>query len=399
MANKIQFKRGLKGKLPVLDIGEPAFCTDTKQMYVGSGTGNVEIATSEQLNQMAKMNNWLEGKTVNFLGDSITAEGAGKVTYVTRVGELLGCNTNNYAIGGRAFTGTMGFWSMVKDMATNADVNVIAGGVNDYLLGVPIGTKDSLVVTDTLYGALEKFAIELISRFPNAINVMITPLKALVSASGASYSQEEVVKAIYFIANKYNFMLIDLYSNAPNLNPNIPTLKTRWQPDGIHPNQAYVDKFLGMMIAQGLLNLNSGGTGLLSKKDFCRIDFKDTQTLNAGASDTLVLYGNPQTTNNNMIGSNSKSIVIQKHGLYYLNIHSIVSAINAVGNVVCGIGLNGDLLLRAVFNFNNLGEEHKTLNLNNTVPLNKGDILTFNVFNNLDTMSSFTGSLLTAIEQ
>ena len=42
MAN-IQVKRGLKANLPTLNIGELAFCTDTKELFVGSSTGNVLV--------------------------------------------------------------------------------------------------------------------------------------------------------------------------------------------------------------------------------------------------------------------------------------------------------------------------------------------------------------------
>ena len=36
----IQFKRGQKDRLPRLKQGEPGFCTDTGDMYVGSPKGN-----------------------------------------------------------------------------------------------------------------------------------------------------------------------------------------------------------------------------------------------------------------------------------------------------------------------------------------------------------------------
>lgn len=42
--NKIQqFKRGLKKFLPVLEPAEPAFATDTKEMYIGSSDGNIKV--------------------------------------------------------------------------------------------------------------------------------------------------------------------------------------------------------------------------------------------------------------------------------------------------------------------------------------------------------------------
>ena len=51
MANKIQIKRGLKASLPVLSVGEPALCTDTKEVYVGGSSGNIKLASDEQLAQ------------------------------------------------------------------------------------------------------------------------------------------------------------------------------------------------------------------------------------------------------------------------------------------------------------------------------------------------------------
>lgn len=348
-----------------------------------------------QMNE--KANNWLKGKTINFLGDSITAEEIGKITYVTRVSEMLECTCNNYAIGGRAFVGETGFWSMVSSMQIDADVNVIMGGVNDYLLGVPIGTKNSAEGNTTLYSALEKFANALINRCPNSMNVIITPLKVLISASEAIYSQTEVVKALYYIADKYNFLLIDLYSNAPNYNPNILLLKSKWCPDGIHPNQDYVDKFLGKIVAENLLGINNVGNSLLTMKDYCRMTQANTETVDISVQKDLVLYGNSQTDNNNMIATNG--IKINKTGIYLLNVCSAITGVNASGNIVCGIALNGSLFLKAVFDFTNLASENKTLNLSHVIKLSKNDVLTIKVTNNTSKAINFTTNILTAIEQ
>lgn len=43
MSQLIRFKRGLEANLPVLQEGEPAFTTDTKEFYMGSTTGNVKL--------------------------------------------------------------------------------------------------------------------------------------------------------------------------------------------------------------------------------------------------------------------------------------------------------------------------------------------------------------------
>ncbi|AEG61691.1 hypothetical protein [Desulforamulus ruminis] len=49
MANKIQFKRGTKANLPSLSVGEPGFCTDTKELFIGASEGNVQIVDQAQL--------------------------------------------------------------------------------------------------------------------------------------------------------------------------------------------------------------------------------------------------------------------------------------------------------------------------------------------------------------
>lgn len=41
---EIQFKRGNEADLPILQSGEPAFTTDTKKLYIGTGTENVPIS-------------------------------------------------------------------------------------------------------------------------------------------------------------------------------------------------------------------------------------------------------------------------------------------------------------------------------------------------------------------
>lgn len=39
----IQLKRGNEADLPILESGEPAFCEDTKALFIGTGTENVQI--------------------------------------------------------------------------------------------------------------------------------------------------------------------------------------------------------------------------------------------------------------------------------------------------------------------------------------------------------------------
>ena len=45
MSNTLQIKRGANASLPTLAAGEFGFSTDTKQIYIGDGSNNHELAT------------------------------------------------------------------------------------------------------------------------------------------------------------------------------------------------------------------------------------------------------------------------------------------------------------------------------------------------------------------
>lgn len=55
MSRKLQFKRGVKAKLPVLAEGEPGWVIDEKKLYVGSGTGNVAMAPGEHTHKKSEI--------------------------------------------------------------------------------------------------------------------------------------------------------------------------------------------------------------------------------------------------------------------------------------------------------------------------------------------------------
>ena len=43
MANRIQLRRGIKSKLPTLAVAEGGWCTDTHELFIGTGGGNVNM--------------------------------------------------------------------------------------------------------------------------------------------------------------------------------------------------------------------------------------------------------------------------------------------------------------------------------------------------------------------
>lgn len=61
MANKIQIRRGLKSAMPQGSAGEPLYATDTRELFVGTGSGNVNMGGSH----------WYRGTAIS--GTSTTA--------------------------------------------------------------------------------------------------------------------------------------------------------------------------------------------------------------------------------------------------------------------------------------------------------------------------------------
>lgn len=73
MANKIQFKRGQKAQLPTLAVGEPGLTTDTKELFIGHPSGNIGIATANQLvNKVTKGEYVIDVKDHGAVGDGVT---------------------------------------------------------------------------------------------------------------------------------------------------------------------------------------------------------------------------------------------------------------------------------------------------------------------------------------
>jgi len=56
MANDIEFRKGAKADLPTLNQGEPAYCTDTDEVFVGDGATNHQLALLENTIRQAIYN-------------------------------------------------------------------------------------------------------------------------------------------------------------------------------------------------------------------------------------------------------------------------------------------------------------------------------------------------------
>ena len=199
----------------------------------------------------------LKGKTINFLGDSIT-EGIGvenkERVYPNIIKEIFGLKrVNNYGIGGTRiadFTGDdpensqPSFVSRFGQMEDNADVVVVFGGTNDFGHGnAPIG-KFGDNTTTTFYGALNVLMKGLIEKYPKAQLVFMTPLHRHNENDQNKYTGESLKKYVEVIremAEYYAIPVVDLYARS-GLQPNVPIQEKLFCPGGLHPNEAGQEK-------------------------------------------------------------------------------------------------------------------------------------------------------------
>lgn len=160
----------------------------------------------------------LKGKTLLFLGDSITA-GSGvsgkEETYWYRLGQKTG------------------------------DAIIVFGGTNDYGHGdAPLGTPQDRT-PKTFYGALHTLILYLLNAYPTAQILFLTPLHRVGEADRLynergmrlSGNLQTYVDIILAVCGEYGLPVLDLFRTS-GLQPNVPIIKENFVPDGLHPNAA-----------------------------------------------------------------------------------------------------------------------------------------------------------------
>ena len=192
----------------------------------------------------------LQGKRINFLGDSIT-EGHGVAEkeniFVNRLKTALKLGeARNYGIGGTRIAlqrvpsanerWDLNFIQRAKEMRPDADVVVVFGGTNDFGHGdAPFGTFEDRTA-DTFCGACHVLYRELLERFPAAQLVILTPLHRCGEAAHDGKPElRTYVEMIRRIAEYYAIPVLDLYAQS-GIQPEVPIIKEWYCPDGLHPN-------------------------------------------------------------------------------------------------------------------------------------------------------------------
>ena len=210
------------------------------------------------INEKEGGNMILENKKILFLGDSITF-GVGVSNpdniYWRRLAINDGCITKGYGISGTRIAENLNpsiypeddgayFVTRLPIMDDDADVIVVFGGTNDYGHGdAPLGTMADRVNT-TFYGALHNLITALLEKYPRSKIVFMTPAHRCGEIKPADDfspcnggNLQDYVDVIIEVAVHYGLPVLDLY-RVLDIDPNIPQMKERYIPDGLHPCDA-----------------------------------------------------------------------------------------------------------------------------------------------------------------
>lgn len=194
---------------------------------------------------------------INFLGDSIT-EGHGveaSESFVGLIAAQTGALCRNYGIGGTRIAKQripsenprwdLDFCSRVEQMNPDADIVVVFGGTNDYGHGDAVMGTMTDRTPNTFYGALHTLYTSLLTKYPDSVIVVATPLHRLNDGIGISpsglyvlpYPLIDYVNVIREVAEFYSLPVLDLYANA-GLQPKVDIINQKYFLDGLHPNPA-----------------------------------------------------------------------------------------------------------------------------------------------------------------
>lgn len=238
-----------------------------------SGTWSVENANYPTL----------KGKKIVIYGDSMSDETSQSTSglqpnWVAKLRGLLPWTTiTNKSVAGYMIKGASSSISaaIAAESTIDADIVIVFGGTNDYRYSVTLGTEGTENNT-TFLGSLEIIKNAFVSKCPNAQVFFITPPKINDTSPPTGHDALHPMvlyrAAIAGFCSKNGYNLIDGYM-FPLLNPFNPTLKTRYQSDGIHQLPAYAP-ILADYIANKIV---SGGDARLGS-ELSRIDISSLKS-------------------------------------------------------------------------------------------------------------------------
>jgi lysophospholipase L1-like esterase len=216
----------------------------------------------------------LKGKTINFLGDSIT-QGVGVysaddiyLNVMKRNYDIGLCR--NYGISGTriarqqkpsAIAAYDKYYASRVDNMEEADIIVVFGGTNDFGHGdAPFG-KMGDTTPDTFYGAMDNLIKVLKNRFGDSKLLFMTPIHRLNDSSNQGEGGKpsgspcliQYANAMLEVCEHYSIPCLDMLK-AWDCDASSTDIRAKYLPDGLHPN-AEGNKIIADILGKWMLSL------------------------------------------------------------------------------------------------------------------------------------------------
>lgn len=213
--------------------------------------------SARQGKKLASLCGVSSGIIVNAIGDSMTDGWMEPETanpkWTDQLASNLNITVNRYSKGGTGYcTGSTydPFETRMLSMTEQTiDMLLVFGGFNDYNntnMATSLGTmSDTPALGHNFYASMRHFIEAAINKYPTAIIAIITPMRSsyYTAKPSTGIKLEDIVNAEIEIARYYGIPCLDFYHEAGVLTSQFQP-NSRWTNDGIHPNQACIDKFL-----------------------------------------------------------------------------------------------------------------------------------------------------------
>lgn len=199
------------------------------------------------------MNKTLSGKTISFLGDSITAFHV----YQYQVQELVhAAAVNNYGVPGSAIGSSdeTSFTARASQIAPESDLVFVFGATNDFHYNIPLGQMSDAAASGSFFAGT-KLLIELLKKqCPKADLIFATPLQRVMEAENGhdginalGLELKQYVGAMLEVCEACGVPVVDLFHHSRI------TVSTAaaYLSDGLHPNEIGLS-VLAEDIAEGL---------------------------------------------------------------------------------------------------------------------------------------------------
>lgn len=164
--------------------------------------------------------------------------------YPTLVAERLGLKSySNNGVSGATFcSNTLNRTNMTANILASkekADIISVMLGVNDFIANLPLGAPSDKT-NSTIYGSLYLICEHFKAYYDDSFVFFMTPFpyKNGTTKNTQGYLLKEVSEAIKYMAEKYNYPVLDMFNNS-----SYELEMNSGSGDGLHPSQEYFNKY------------------------------------------------------------------------------------------------------------------------------------------------------------